>query len=259
MASIVLDQATVAFPVFNSRTRSVRTSLFTRLGGQIEEHSRTMMVQALSGISLSLNDGDRLGLIGHNGAGKTTFLRLISGVYPPLSGMVSIDGKVSSFTDITLGMEPEATGWENIIFRSVFLGLSFKEAEALAPSIAEFSELGDFLSLPVRTYSTGMFLRLAFAISTSVQPDIIVMDEMISAGDQSFIDKASARIEGLLQRASILVLASHAEPIIRSFCNRVLWLDKGAVRMLGSVDEVFEAYNGSYSAKSVPSDQEGAR
>lgn len=252
MASIVLDQVTVAFPIFNSRTRSVRTSLFTKLGGQIEEHSRTMMVQALNNISLTLNDGDRLGLIGHNGAGKTTFLRLISGVYPPLSGAARIEGKVSSFTDITLGMEPEATGWENIIFRSVFLGLSFKEAEALAPSVAEFSELGEFLSLPVRTYSTGMFLRLAFAISTSVQPDIIVMDEMIAAGDQSFIDKASARIESLLERASILVLASHAEPIIRSFCNKVLWLDKGAIRMLGPVDEVFEAYNASFPMKSAP-------
>jgi ABC-type polysaccharide/polyol phosphate transport system ATPase subunit len=243
MATIILDKVTVAFPIFNSRTRSVRTSLFTKLGGQIEEHNRTMMVQALTDISLSLNDGDRLGLIGHNGAGKTTFLRLISGVYPPLSGSALVEGKVSSFTDITLGMEPEATGWDNIIFRCVFLGLSFKEASALAPSIAEFSELGEFLDLPVRTYSTGMFLRLAFAISTAVQPDIIIMDEMISAGDQSFIDKASARITSLLERASILVLASHGEQIIRSFCNKLLWLDKGKIRMLGDVNDVFDTYN----------------
>lgn len=244
MASIVLDNVSISFPIFSSRTRSVRAALFTKLGGQIEDHSRTVTVQALRDVSLTLGDGDRLGLIGHNGAGKTTLLRLMSGVYPPLSGHARIEGKVSSFTDITLGMEPEATGWQNIVFRCVFLGLTFKEANALAPSIAEFSELGDFLDLPVRTYSSGMFLRLAFAISTSVQPDIVVMDEMIGAGDQTFIDKARARMEELLQRASILVLASHAESLVRAFCNKVAWLEKGAVRKLGGVDEVFEAYNG---------------
>ena len=215
-------------------------------------------VAALRDVSLTLKDGDRLGLIGHNGAGKTTLLRLMSGVYPPLSGQALIEGKVSSFTDITLGMEPEATGWQNIIFRCVFLGLTFREANALAPSIAEFSELGEFLDLPVRTYSSGMFLRLAFAISTSVQPDIVVMDEMIGAGDQAFIDKARARMEDLLQRASILVLASHAEPLVRSFCNKVAWLEKGAVRMLGGVDEVFEAYYGRDDAGAVGAPLSGA-
>lgn len=223
----------------------MRTALFSRLGGTIEAHNRTMHVQALRDISLELNDGDRLGLVGHNGAGKTTFLRLISGVYPPTAGLARVEGKVSSFTDITLGMEPEATGWQNIVFRGVFLGLTFKEAEALAPLIAEFSELGEFLDLPVRTYSTGMFLRLAFAISTSVQPDIVVMDEMIAAGDQNFLQKARLRIESLLEKASILVLASHSDEIIKTFCNKVLWLEKGRLRMLGDADEVTHLYKRS--------------
>jgi len=208
----------------------------------LASHNATTIVRALHNISLELNDGDRLGLVGHNGAGKTTFLRVVSGVYPALTGTALIEGKVSSFTDLTLGMEPEATGWQNIIFRCVFLGLTFSEAEALAPSIAEFSELGEFLDLPVRTYSSGMFVRLAFAISTSVQPDIVVMDEMIGAGDQSFIEKARTRIASLLDRARILVLASHNEPIIRSFCNKVLWLEKGQIKHLGPAEEILDMY-----------------
>jgi ABC-type polysaccharide/polyol phosphate transport system ATPase subunit len=193
-------------------------------------------------ISLDLADGDRLGLVGANGAGKTTFLRVISGVYPPLAGEAVIEGRVSSFTDIALGMDLEATGWDNIIFRCVFLGLTFAEARALAPSIAEFCELGAYLDLPARTYSSGMFLRLAFAISTAVQPDIIVMDEMIAAGDESFLQKAQKRIGDLLDRARILVLASHSQRIIRNFCNKVLWLEHGKVRMLGLTDDVLLAY-----------------
>ena len=242
MARISLRDVSIAFPIFSSHTRSIRTAVLSRLGGSLAAHNDTVIVRALQSISLDLVDGDRLGLVGSNGAGKTTFLRVVSRVYPPLRGEAVIEGKVSSFTDIGLGMEPEATGWQNIIFRCVFLGLTFAEARALAPSIGEFCELGAYLDLPVRTYSTGMFLRLAFAISTAVQPDIVVMDEMIGAGDQSFIEKAQRRIGELLERTRILVLASHSQPIIRNFCNKALWLDHGQVRMLGCVDDVLLAY-----------------
>jgi ABC-type polysaccharide/polyol phosphate transport system ATPase subunit len=245
MASISLDDVSIAFPIFTSTTRSLKTAVFSRLGGTLAAHDNTVIVQALKNISLTLSDGDRLGLVGHNGAGKTSFLRVIAGVYPPRVGNVTVEGKISSFTDITLGMDAEATGWQNIIFRCVFLGLTFAEARALAPSIGEFSELGQYLDLPVRTYSSGMFVRLAFAISTAVQPDIVIMDEMIGAGDQSFIDKAQKRLAELLERARILVLASHSEPIIRAFCNKVLWLEKGQTKMLGSVDQVLSAYTGN--------------
>jgi ABC-type polysaccharide/polyol phosphate transport system ATPase subunit len=242
MARIALRNVEVTFPIFSSHTRSLKTVVLSRLGGSLAEHNRTVVVEALKNISLELNDGDRLGIIGHNGAGKTTFLRLVSCVYPPVTGEIIVEGKVSSFTDITLGMDPESTGWQNIIFRCVFLGLTFAEARELAPSIGEFSELGEYLDLPVRTYSSGMFLRLAFAISTAVQPDIVVMDEMIGAGDQSFIDKAKKRVDQLLQRTRILVLASHSEPIIRSFCDKVLWLEKGTIKMLGPTDRVMASY-----------------
>jgi len=242
MARISLRNVSIAFPIFSSHTRSIKTAVFSRLGGRIAAHNDTVTVQALTNISLELRDGDQVGIVGHNGAGKTTFLRVVAGVYPPLSGEAAIEGKVSSFTDIALGMDPEATGWQNIIFRCIFLGLTFAAARKLAPSIGEFSELGEYLDLPVRTYSTGMFMRLAFAISTAVQPDIVVMDEMIGAGDQRFIDKAKKRIAELLERARILVLASHSEPIIRAFCNKALWLEKGQIKMLGPVDEVLRAY-----------------
>jgi ABC-type polysaccharide/polyol phosphate transport system ATPase subunit len=242
MASITLQGVNISFPIFTSNTRSIKTAVFSRLGGTLASHNNTVIVHALKDVSVNLANGDRLGLVGHNGAGKTSFLRVVAGVYPPLVGKIFVEGKVSSFTDLTLGMDMEATGWQNIIFRCVFLGMTFGEAKALSPSIGEFSELGEYLALPVRTYSTGMFVRLAFAISTSILPDIVVMDEMIGAGDPGFIDKARTRLTKLLERAQILVLASHSESIIRAFCNKVLWLDKGRVQMMGPVDEVLSAY-----------------
>jgi ABC-type polysaccharide/polyol phosphate transport system ATPase subunit len=244
MALIHLDNISVNFPIYTSHTRSIRTALFSKLGGQLASHNNTVVVEAIKNLSLKLEDGDRLGLIGHNGAGKTSLLRVISGVYPPQQGEVNIIGKAASFTDITLGMDMEATGYENIIFRCVFLGLTFKEARELSPSIAEFSELGEFLDMPVRTYSTGMFVRLAFSISTSIEPDILIMDEMIGAGDQSFIEKAKARIDGLLEKTKILVISSHDMGIIQKICNKVMWLEKGEVKMMGSAEEVLAAYQG---------------
>ena len=242
MAYVSLSHVIVDFPIFSSRTRSLRTSVFTGLGGRIATHDQTVIVRALDNVSLKLQDGDRLGIVGLNGAGKTTLLRAISRVYSPQAGTLEISGKISSFTDITLGMDPEATGWQNIIFRCVFLGLTFADAKALAPSIAEFSELGDYLSLPVRTYSSGMFLRLAFAISTAIEPDIVVMDEMIGAGDREFLIKAQRRMAELLGRARILVLASHSEAVIRQFCNKALWLEKGRIKLAGPVADVIAAY-----------------
>jgi len=245
MARIAFHDVTIGFPIFTPHTRSIKTAVLSRLGGNLAAHNDTIVLEALLNISLALGDGDRLGVIGSNGAGKTTFLRVISGVYQPLSGEAIIEGKVSSFTDIGLGMDPQATGWQNIIFRCVFMGLTFADARALAPSIGEFCELGGYLDLPVRTYSTGMFVRLAFAISTAVHPDIVVMDEMIGAGDQNFMQKAQQRIAELLGRTRILVLASHSMPIIRDFCNKVLWLDQGRVKMLGPVDDVLPFYEGA--------------
>lgn len=249
MAHVRLRNVSISYPIFNAHSRSLRTAVFSRLGGSIVAHNNTVVVNAIKDLTLDLKNGDRLALLGHNGAGKTTLLRALAGVYPPQTGTVDIEGRVSSFTDITLGMDTEANGWDNIIFRCAFMGLSFKEARALAPSIAEFSELGDFLDMPVRTYSAGMFVRLAFAISTSIEPDIVIMDEMISAGDAQFISKARARIERILGNASIFVIASHDISITRQFCKSALWLEKGVAKAIGPVEEITEAYLASRAAE----------
>ena len=242
MALVQFNNVTVDYPIFTSHTRSIKTALFSRLGGKLASHNNTVIVRALEEINVELNDGDRLALVGHNGAGKTTFLRVASRIYEPQIGSVDIQGNVSSFTDLTLGMDIEATGWENITFRCIFMGLTFAEARELAPSIAEFSELGDYLDMPVRTYSTGMFLRLAFAISTAIPHDIIVMDELINAGDASFADKAEKRLEQLIGNTNILLLATHFLGIVTKLCNKALWLEHGRIKALGPASDVLNAY-----------------
>ena len=242
MAHIKLTDVGVEFPIHNANSRSLQLQVFSALGGKLARHSRAVFVRALNGVNLDFQEGDRIGIVGHNGAGKTTLLRVLAGVYEPTQGALSIDGRLSSFTDITLGMDPEATGLDNIIFRCVFMGLSFAEARKLSPSIEEFSELGEFLRLPVRTYSTGMFLRLAFAISTSIEPEIIVMDEMIGAGDARFLEKAKRRLADLLTRVKILVVATHDSGIMESLCNKIVWLEHGEVRKIGPFTEVYPDY-----------------
>lgn len=242
MAHIKLDNVHVAFPIHNANSVSLQLQLFQAIGGKLAEHKKYVVVQALQGISLEFEDGDRIGIVGHNGSGKTTLLRVLAGVYEPARGTVNISGRLSPFTDITLGMDPEATGLENIIFRLVFMGLSFSEARRLSPSIEEFSELSEYLRLPVRSYSAGMFLRLAFAISTATEPEIIVMDEMINGGDARFLAKAQSRLADLMQRVKILVLATHDNAIMQRLCNKVLWLDHGKVRQFGPYEEVYSAY-----------------
>jgi ABC-type polysaccharide/polyol phosphate transport system ATPase subunit len=242
MAHIRLKDVSISYPIFNSHSRSLRTTLFTRLGGRIVSHNQTVVIEAIKNLTLDLENGDRIALLGHNGAGKTTLLRALAGVYTPQSGEIDSEGRITSFTDITLGMDMEATGWDNIIFRCAFMGLTYAKARELSPSIAEFSELGEFLDMPVRTYSAGMFVRLAFAISTSIRPDIVIMDEMISAGDAQFIGKARQRIENLLGDASIFVIASHDLQIIKQFCKTALWLEKGVAKAIGPIGDVTELY-----------------
>jgi ABC-type polysaccharide/polyol phosphate transport system ATPase subunit len=242
MATINLNRVVIDFPIVNAASQSFQLRLYQALGGKLTAHHKTLVVRALDGVDLELKDGDRLGLIGRNGSGKTTLLRVLSGVYPPTEGSALVEGSISSFTDLTLGMDPEATGWDNIIFRCAFMGLGFRAAKALSPAIAEFSGLGEYLDLPTRTYSTGMFLRLAFAISTSIKPDILIMDEMIGAGDLEFMEKAQRRLHELVDKTNILALASHDLATVEKICNKILWLDHGVVKQFGPRDAVLEAY-----------------
>lgn len=243
MASIELVDASVEIPIYNSRGRSLKTTLLRRVGGQVEADGRDIVkVRALRHVNLKLSPGDRLALIGHNGAGKSTLLRVFSGSYEPSGGTAHIEGTVSSLIDMMMGMDPELTGADNIILRGVFIGMSLKEARRAIPEIAEFSELGPYLHLPMRTYSSGMLMRLAFAISTTRFPEILLFDEMISFGDASFASKAKARVESMLGKASILALASHDLGSLKNYCNRAIMLHQGMIVSEGKVEEVWDHY-----------------
>jgi lipopolysaccharide transport system ATP-binding protein len=182
-------------------------------------------VKALNNISLQLKDGDRLGVMGPNGAGKSTLLRTLAGVYHPTSGSIDVSGSIASLIDISLGMDSEATGYENIRMRAIMMGMKLKEIKTIEEEIAEFTELGKFLELPIRTYSTGMHMRLGFAVSTTVPADIILMDEWLSVGDSDFLIKAEKRLHDYIQKSSILVFASHSEDLISKLTNQILRLE----------------------------------
>ena len=248
MASIHLNNVDVDFPLYSGASRSLKTSLLNlssegRIGRTVSDR---MCVQALTKVSLQLNDGDRLGIIGPNGSGKTTLLRVLSSVYEPSGGQVFIEGSVASLFDVALGMDTEGTGYENITLRGMLLGLSRPEIEKKVQDIAEFTELGDYLSIPVRTYSSGMLLRLAFAVCTSVEPEILLMDEWIGVGDARFIEKARIRLDDFVHRSSILALASHSNDLIRQVCNKVVLMDQGSISAFGEVKEIIEYYEQNY-------------
>lgn len=247
MAYIKLDNAGVSFCIYNAKTRSVRTEIFRAIGGKIHSADSTIYVDAIDGIDLEIKAGDRVGIIGHNGAGKSTTLKLLSGIYEPTKGHVNVEGKVSSLTDITMGMDAESSGYDNIIMRCIFMGMTLKEARSKVEEIIEFSELQEYINLPVRTYSTGMYLRLAFTTATCIVPDILIMDEMIGTGDSSFIEKARNRMMNLIERTSIMVISSHNMQIMKDICNRGLWMEKGKIRMDGPIVDVIEAYEASLS------------
>lgn len=242
MASIDVEAVSLAYPIYDANGRSLKNALLRGVGGKMTENHGRVDVQALNDINLRLRDGDRLGLVGHNGAGKTTLLKVLAGVYEPPVGRVRIRGTVSSLTDVTMGMDIDATGYENILMRCVFLGMTYDEAKSKIPEIEEFTELGPYLSLPIRTYSTGMLVRLGFAASTASRPQILIMDEMIGAGDMAFAQKAQARIGEYVADAHIMVLASHNNQILRDFCNKAIMLDKGRIAAMGDVASVLEAY-----------------
>jgi lipopolysaccharide transport system ATP-binding protein len=246
MANISLSLASVEIPVFNSATRSLTNSLVSAAtGGLLTTHKgRHVSIRALSEVSLELNPGDRLGIIGHNGAGKSTLLRLLSGIYAPTSGTILLEGTVAPLMSISLGINPDNTGRENIHLRGKLMGLSKSEVDEKIEDIIAFSELGAYINLPVRTYSSGMLMRLAFSVATSIRADIVIMDEWLSVGDESFAGRAQSRLKALVDESEILVIASHSRDLIAETCNRVLWLEQGSVKMMGETKEVLERYFG---------------
>jgi len=244
VASIELKHVSVVFTIYDSTTRSLtRRILSTRLGGRIGSGGRyASLIQALSDVNLTIKHGDRVGIVGHNGAGKTTLLRVMAGLYEPCEGEAIIQGHIAPLFNISLGMDPDLNGYDNIFLRGIFLGLKRREIAGMVDDIAEFTELGEFLDLPIRTYSAGMRMRLAFAISTAIKPDILLLDEGIGAGDAAFLEKAKKRLSDFTQRAGVIVLASHSNSLIRQICNSAILMERGRVMAVGSVDEILRLY-----------------
>ena len=231
------------YPVLGMGSRSLKNRILgAATGGLISGGDGIPVVNALRGVSFKLQEGDRLGLIGHNGAGKSTLLKVLAGIYQPTAGVLATTGRIVSTLNISLGMQPEATGIENIIARGLLLGMRKKEIYKKLSDITDFTELGDYLEMPVRIYSSGMATRLAFATVTSMSAEILLMDEVIGAGDAAFIDKAEKRLNEFMTRSNILVLASHSEAMIRKFCNKALLLAQGKVLGIGDVGEMFSLY-----------------
>jgi ABC-2 type transport system ATP-binding protein/lipopolysaccharide transport system ATP-binding protein len=252
-SSLTLQNVSVSFPIYQGGSRSLKKSLIFRgTGGQMaHDASDRIMIEALREVSLQLVPGDRVALVGANGAGKTTLLRVMAGIYEPVSGEVKSTGRISPMFDIGLGIDQDLTGYDNILLRGQILGLSAGDIRSKMADIIEFTELGDYIELPVRTYSSGMMTRLTFAVATSFAPEILLMDEWIVAGDAAFMAKAEQRITSFVAQASILVLASHSAEICRQWCNKAVWMERGRIKAVGTVDDIQTAYM-QYSAETVP-------
>lgn len=258
MASIAVQGLHVDFPIYHGNSRSLKQTVLQaaaaraaqgRQAGRLHQDSRNrVVVQALRDVTFQLDAGDRLGLIGVNGAGKTTLLRTLAGIYEPVRGRVAVEGTIGALLDPNLGMNTDLTGRENIALRGLYSGLTRPELRALENDVQEFAGLGEFLDLPVRFYSAGMLVRLGFGLATAIHPQVLIMDEWLLAGDAAFMQRAEARLVGMVRGADILVLSSHNPGVVETWCTRVIWMDQGRVRMDGMPGEVMAAYGASLAA-----------
>jgi ABC-type polysaccharide/polyol phosphate transport system ATPase subunit len=245
LVEVVLENVTTEFPIYGSQP-SLRKALFGRaVGGLLRRPTDTekrVVIRALDRVTLTVRHGDQLGIVGHNGAGKSTMLRVLAGIYQPSHGVIRIDGHVSPLFNVSPGLDMDDTGYENIVTCGLLLGMSRDEIERKLRDIEAFTELSDYLSLPVRTYSTGMRVRLGFGIATAIDPEILLLDEGLGAGDARFAARAAERVRALIERSSIMVLASHSDELIRQMCNRTILLDRGRIVADGPTEEVLEIY-----------------
>lgn len=250
MSSITLEHLDVNYPVLQDYYRSICRAVLRRTtGGKMYgSETRVKEVHALRDIGFTLRDGDRVGLVGHNGAGKSTLLRAIGGFILPDGGRLDVQGRVTTLFSVNGGMDIDQTGYDNIFHMGRLLGIPRRDMQPHVPGIEEFSDLGQFLGMPVRTYSDGMKIRLGLAVAVCLHPDILLLDETINAGDAHFIEKAILRLQQLYDRANIIVMASHSSTIMRRLCNKAIWLDRGRVMGIGGVEEILDAYNQARAA-----------
>ena len=243
MTSLVLDDVCVDFPIYGIQ-RNLRRVLFDRATGAfVQRENDRVTVKALRNISFALNEGDRLALVGHNGAGKSTLLRTIAGVYQPVQGRILISGTVTPLFDVLPGIDPEDTAYENVCTAGMLFGLSRAKIEQIMPDVEEFSELGEYMGLPVRTYSTGMTMRLGFAFATAMDPGILLLDEGIGAGDARFLERATKRMEDFIGRSRIVVFASHSNALVEKMCNKAALMQGGRMLAIGGVKDILERYD----------------
>jgi ABC-type polysaccharide/polyol phosphate transport system ATPase subunit len=245
MARIELDHVDLTFRVKPHHGRGTLKEYIISSFLRRKRGPAGMVVRALNDVSLSIGPGERVGIVGHNGAGKSTLLKLLAGIYPPTAGRCHVEGQISSLFDISLGFEMEGSGWENIVYRGYLQGETPRSIKAKIQDIGDFSELGEFLKLPVRHYSAGMLVRLAFAIATAVKPEVLLVDEVLSVGDMAFQEKARRRMRDMIARAELIVMVSHDLDALSKFCRRGLWMDHGKVRLDGPIAEVIRAYTDS--------------
>jgi ABC-type polysaccharide/polyol phosphate transport system ATPase subunit len=246
MARIELDKVSLTFRVRQRGRMTLKEFLvrqmFRRSVNPIIE------VRALQDVCLQFHEGERVGIVGHNGAGKSTLLKVLAGIYPPSAGRRIVEGRISSLFDIALGFEMDATGWENIAYRGYLQGETPQTVRAKLQAIADFTELGDFLNMPVRYYSAGMMVRLAFSIATAIEPEILLVDEVLSVGDMAFQEKARERMREMIAKAKLIVLVSHDLVNLTQLCDRAIWMDHGRVRQVGAAPEIVDAYTASVHA-----------
>ena len=252
MANLTVRDLSVDFPIYHGNSRSLKKHIFARASGRLQQDDKSrIVVNALRDISLDLRSGDRLGLIGGNGAGKTTLLRTLAGIYEPVHGRIEINGRIGALLDPNLGMNSELTGRENIVLRGLYNGYPRPEIDQLERDVEAFAELGDFLDLPMRFYSAGMTVRLGFALATAIRPEVLLMDEWFLAGDAAFMEKASVRLESVVNQAEILVLSSHSPGVILNWSTRVIRMDAGRIVDDGPPQEVMDRYLGTAPAPIV--------
>jgi ABC-type polysaccharide/polyol phosphate transport system ATPase subunit len=247
MTRVILEDVSVEFPIYGAQQLSLRYALAERaIGGLIERDSRHkngVIVKALSNVDLKLEDGDRLGLVGHNGSGKSTLLKVIAGIYEPVSGKITVNGRVTPLFDMMPGLDVDDSGYENILTSGLLLGMTREQVIAKIPEIEEVSELGDYLSLPVRTYSAGMTTRLGFALVTALDPDVLVLDEGFGAADLRFTNRTAERVDELIGRSRAMVLASHSDAMLQSICNKAALMKEGKIISVGPVEQIFDEYH----------------
>ncbi len=249
--SVDVRALSVDFPLYHGSARSLKKTMMAAASGRFgQDGQMRTVIQALRDVSFSLVPGDRLGLVGGNGAGKSTLLRAIAGIYEPVHGTIAVRGVLNALLDTHFGMNFDLTGRENIMLRGLYDGLGRDAIARLAADVQEFADLGEFLDLPVRFYSSGMVLRLGFGLATAIRPEVLLMDEWFMAGDDAFRGKAHARLNSVVRGAHILVITSHMPEIILEWCTRVIWLDGGRIRADGAPDAVLSAYLGREVARS---------